>query len=492
MLKAITEQLVRDTDYPARQFQIKVLNSVLEGELYDHLNVSFHEEKDAADEYIPLRQRRPSVRYNLSKIIVDDSVSLLFSEGHFPEVECEDETTKEALALLIKDAKLNVVMIDAATKGSVGSVAVLLRILSNRVFLDVMCTEFLTPCWKAEEPDVLEMVCEQYKVKGYSLIELGYKIRPDEKNVDFWWKREWTDQAEVYYLPVKVTALKEGTGKWVEDKDRTVNHGFGFVPVVWVKNLPGGKDTEGACTFKEAIDTQIEIEYLLSQGGRGLKYSSDPTLMLKEPAMGEAGRMVKGAGNAIVVGQEGDAKLLEINGTAAEAVIAYFKALREAAIEACHGNRTSADKISAAQSGRAMELMNQALIWLADRLRITYGEGALLDILNMVIQARRKFKIVTKKGAEMPELSTTADLSLRWPDWYAPTFEDKQSQATALKTHTEAGHMSTKTATKTIAATYDIEDADQESADIETERQARAKEALELAQSQTKLKGDKE
>lgn len=491
MLKAITEQLPKDTDYPARQFQIKVLNSVLDGKLYDHLGVSFHEEKDAAGEYIPLRNRRPSVRYNLSKIIVDDSVSLLFSEGHFPEIECDDVPTKEALALLVKETKLNAVMIEAATKGSVGSAAILLRILSNRVFLDVMCTEFLTPCWKAEEPDVLEMLCEQYKVKGSELKAAGYKIKDDEGNVDFWWKREWTDQAEVYYIPIKVVDLKDKK-PWKEDSDKTVNHGFGFVPIVWVKNLPGGNETDGACTFKEAIDTQIEIEYLLSQGGRGLKYSSDPTLMLKEPAMGEAGKMVKGAGNAIVVGQEGDAKLLEISGTAAEAVVAYFKALREAAIEVCHGNRSSADKISAAQSGRAMELMNQALIWLSDRLRITYGEGALLDVLNMVVQARKKFRLVTKKGVEIAELSTSVDLSLRWPDWYAPTFADKVNQATALKTHTDAGHMSTQTATKTIAATYDIENAVQETADIETERQARAKEQMELAKSQTKLKGENE
>ena len=67
------------------------------------------------------------------------------------------------------------------------------------------------------------------------------------------------------------------------DEARSVQHGLGFVPMVWIRNLPGQSSTgdavDGACTFRAAIETQIEIEYQLSQAGRGLKYSSDPTLV---------------------------------------------------------------------------------------------------------------------------------------------------------------------------------------------------------------------
>ena len=69
--------------------------------------------------------------------------------------------------------------------------------------------------------------------------------------------------------------------------------------------------SDGACTFRAAIETQIEIDYQLSQAGRGLKYSSDPTLLIKEPATTDS-EIVKGAGNALVVSEKGDAKLLEI------------------------------------------------------------------------------------------------------------------------------------------------------------------------------------
>ena len=458
MFQTIKQKIQRDKDFPQRQFDIDVLTRVLEGKLYDHMEHDFHQEKvDGIDEYIPIRNRRPSVRYALCRIVVDDSVSLLFSEGHFPSVECKDEATRDALTDLMKEAKLNQVMIDAATTGSVGSVAIFMRVLAYRVFFNVMNTQYLTPIWKQDAPDTLQKVREQYKVKGQVLLDMGYTVGADELGSDFWFCREFDEIAETWFIPVKA-----GTSApvFVADTSKTVKHNLGFVPIVWVKNLPGGDEIDGQCTFpSEAIDTQIEIDYQLSQAGRGLKYSSDPTLLIKEPATDSEGKMVKGGGNAIVVGPDGDAKMLEIDGTASDAVINYVRALREMALESAHGNRTSADKISAAQSGRAMELMNQSLIWLADKLRISYGEGALLDLLRMVVKASAKFKLVKKDGTPLGEMNSKEPVSLIWPAWYAPTIQDMLDRATTLRMLCDSGLLSRETAIKILAAEYDIEDA---------------------------------
>jgi hypothetical protein len=122
------------------------------------------------------------------------------------------------------------------------------------------------------------------------------------------------------------------------DVQRTVVHDLGFCPMVWIRNLPGGDDVDGLCTFSGAIENSIEIDYQLSQSGRGLKYSSDPTLLLKEPAQTE-GEMVKGGGSTIVVGDKGDGKMLEISGNASAAVIEYVRVLREFALEAKRTSR---------------------------------------------------------------------------------------------------------------------------------------------------------
>ena len=481
MFKTLQTVYAKDADYPERQFRISMLRRALKGTLYDGLKHAFHDEKTPSDEYIPLRSRRPSVRYGLLSIVVSDSVSLLFSEGHFPEVDCDHESTREALETVKKETRLNEVMIDAATRGSVGSVCIMMRILRGRVFFEVMDTEFLTPMWETEAPDTLFKITEQYKTKGKALQAVGYDIDDQDAETSFWFRRDITSTEETFYLPWKADDKKAIPQR---DAARSVSHNLGFVPAVWVKNLTGGDAIDGAATFpEEAIDTSIEIDYQLSQAGRGLKYSADPTLLIKEPTQGD-GTMVKGGGNAILVSADGDAKMLEINGSAAEAVISYVETLRQLALETMHGNRTSADKISAAQSGRAMELMNQSLVWLADRLRISYGEGALKDLLCMVLRASKTRKLVDKRGKNLSGIDPEADISLRWPAWYQPTAADRQSIATTLKTHINAGVISPETATKTIAADYDIEDVDTERAAIA----AATVEKLEQLQPKAQLK----
>lgn len=457
MFRTIQSKLPRDKDFPDRTFRLQVLQRVLNGALYDELPNAFHEEKNGSGEYIPLRDRRPCVRSNLCRTVVDDSVSLLFSEGHFPTIELKDEGQKTAIKKLTKEIRLNAVMIDAATRGSVGSVAILFKVLGERVFLETMSTEFLTPQWNPKAPDTLLGVTEKYKTTGQALRDNGYSIPDDELKASFWFQRTWDDTAETWFAPWKVA--DDGNKKPAVDDTKTVRHELGFVPVVWIRNLPGGDAVDGLPTFPdEAIDTQIEIDYQLSQAGRGLKYTSDPTLLIKEPAYGDNGPTVKGAANALIVSQEGDAKLLEISGTGATAVLDYVKHLREIALEVMHGNQTSPEKMSSVQSGRAMEIAQQALVNLADRLRISYGEGAILEIVGMIVKASKKIALQFKSGEKVGDFDANEEISLRWPDWFESTLNDLQARANTVKTLCDAGLLSRETAIKILAADYDIDD----------------------------------
>jgi hypothetical protein len=294
----------------------------------------------------------------------------------------------------------------------------------------------------------------------------GYAL--NDTTVDYWFMRRWDATTEIWYEPWSVSS--DDTP--VVDIDRTVQHGLGFVPLVWVRNLPGfsvtGDPSDGASTFRAAIETQIEIDYQLSQAGRGLKYSSDPTLLIKEPATTDT-EVVKGAGNALVVSEKGDAKLLEIGGTASSAVIEYVRTLREFALESVHGNRANADRLSAAQSGRALELMNQGLLWLADNLRVSYGEGALLSLTRMILKASQIYRLEVFGDAVGP-MDPSIRLSLLWPRWYALTADDRQKEAQTLSTLAASGQISRETAVKSIADTYDIEDVPAELARISMDR----------------------
>jgi hypothetical protein len=455
MFETICDTIPVDSMMPARSAKLEVLTRVLDGTLYDNLPYQFHEERNGAGEYIPLRMRRPSVRYNLCRTVVEDSVSLLFSAAHFPAIDCADRNLEKTLSDLIRETRLNEVMINAAIRGSVGSVAILMRVLRGRLFFSVLESLYLTPNWDVMAPDTLTEVVEKYKVGGADLIAQGFADA--DPATSYWFQRVWTDQEEIWYLPWPVNGPAMSP---VKDNRRSVVHGLGFVPVVWIRNLPGGDTIDGACTFRAAIDTNIEIDYQLSQAGRGLKYSSDPTLLIKEPATSDT-QIIKGAGNALVVSEKGDAKLLEIGGTACDAVISYVRTLREFALETLHGNRASADRLTTAQSGRALEMMNQSLIWLADNLRISYGDGGILTLLNMVVKASNKFRLQVMNEPILP-LDTGQRLTLRWPRWYPLSSDDRLKEAQSVATLTNAGQLSRQAAVKNLAPSQGITDIEAE------------------------------
>lgn len=83
-----------------------------------------------------------------------------------------------------------------------------------------------------------------------------------------------------------------------------------------------------------------------------------------DPVGGDAAGTTGGSATALTLPMDGDAKLLEINGDASDAMLQQYRELRAIVLEQIHGNRAHADKISAAQSGRAMEMMCQSLVWL--------------------------------------------------------------------------------------------------------------------------------
>ena len=459
---ALRATMPRDRDFTDRTSRLLALEAVLEGRQYDGLPYPFSSERTGGGEYVPLSDRRPSVRTGLCRVVVDDSVSLLFSEGHFPAIMATASRTIEALRKLVKETALNETMLLAATRGSVGSVAILFRLVEARPFFDVLTTAYLAPEWAREDSRRLVRVTERFKVSGAALNAQGYNVDPDDK---YWFKRVWDENSESWFAPAPVGA---SLSQDKHDSERSVEHGLGFVPIVWVRNLPGeaANGVDGACTFTPAIDTVVETDYLLSQAGRGLKYGSDPTLVLKDSGGGFGGDRVGGAATALVLPPEGDAKLLEITGNAAAAVRAHVKELRAIALESVHGNRVSPDRVGAAQSGRAMELMCQGLIWLADRLRVSYGEGALLSLLRLVCLASERLPGGIEVMGKRYRKLDASGLGLRWPAWFAPSFTDRQAQASTLATLVGAGIMSRQTASVVVEGNYDIEDSAAEAAKI--------------------------
>ena len=115
-----------------------------------------------------------------------------------------------------------------------------------------------------------------------------------------------------------------------------------------------------------------------------------------------------------------------------------------------------------------MEMMNQGLVWLADNLRVSYGD-ALLKLARMVTRASARYPLLVF-GEVVEPIPPGVRLGLIWPRWYAPTSEDRARDAQTLRTLAEAGQISRETAVKSIADVYDIEDVHAEIARISAGR----------------------
>ncbi len=482
MFRQISKKIPKDNDFPARVHRLDCLNRVLDLSLYDVYEHDFDQEEGANHEYIRFSERCPSTRLGLSlnRRVVEDAVSLLFGEQHFPTPHTANMDLKKHLADLIKETSLNSLMIEAAQRGSVGSVVILMRISAGRVIFEAVPTTYLTPIYQTAQPDRLQKIVERYKVSGQTLIDLDYSGIDDTQT--YMWRREWTQDSEVYFFPQQMDDFRDPQKSPIPDAGRTVDHRLGFVPALWIKNLPGGNGPDGRCTFDAAIDATIAIDRQLSQLGRALKYQADPMLHISDSS--GSGEIMRSAGNALITGKDGDAKLLELTGDASDAVLQYVSHLRTMAVEAVRGDRTEPDKLCPAQSGRAIEIMKLPLINLADDLKVQYGEGALLDLLRMVIMASERIGLQIN-GKEVGQLSDSP-ITLEWPEYFASDAEDRQAEAMRLDTLLKAGVISRETAVKSVAKSFDIEDLPAEIARIKADRAA---ELAEFPEAGRQIKG---
>ncbi len=457
MFKLLASKVKLSDKLPARAQKFEVLKRILCGTIYDVQQHPFYEERDYQRKIIPLKDRAPSVDVGIGLIrnTVDTSISFVFGEGRWPDLDCDDQTLRDQILDFIKETNLFETMQNAMFWGSLGSAAIHLFVSqNNRVHFKTYCTQYLTPKWQDDEPDTLESITEKYIVKGVDLQALGYNIDFATLNHDYWFQRIWDANSEIWYLPWPVNAVPSDPGPRIDSK-RSVTHNLGFVPWVWLKNLKGGDEIDGASTFQGAIKTCIEIDYLISQGDRGLKYMSDPTLVIVNPVAPNED-IFKSAASAIVLGKDGKAEILEMKGGGHGVLLEQVKTLREAALEAMCGNRGTPEKMHATQSGSALEHLYMPLVFMSGDLRNSYGEKGLLQLLNMVMKigADRQLCIM---GKLIPKIPRNQPIALRWGRYFEPTLTDLQQQATTLSQLKDAGLMSRETAVKVLASEYSVE-----------------------------------
>lgn len=492
--------LAIDSDWTIREAKLHILQMFLDGSIYDGLAPFHSEYQGGGGKYIPLSERRPSTLYKLCEIIVNETVGMLFGDGHFPQVKCNEdhEQTIKFLNYITNTCHLKKTMLNAARVGSIGSVCILIKVLSKKFYFDVLNTKHLTPVFDYQDPCKLIALHDHKKVDGGTLFSLGYEVEEKDIHKYFWLDREWNETEEIYYKPYLVDKEKnkrlinlrgDEIGSQLEreiDAERSSVHSLGFVPAVWIQNIPHAHHIDGYCTFEAIVDTQTEIDYQLSQAGRLLKYNSDPTFVVKNPSAIEGHQLIKSQ-TYLNLDEKGDAYFAEMSGNGVAAVMDFVKLLRELGLESVRGNRSSPDKMHAAQSGRALQMLNNPLVNLVDEMRLTYGDSGLLCIYKMCIMIYNSGLFDLDCGEYSPESDKCVDhLSLYWQDWYPSTGHDKLQEAQTLQIYRGIGIVSQKTAMNYVAEDFGIENFDDEIKAIDNEKDIEQNRKVEMAKVEPK------
>lgn len=503
--------------------RLDAFERLLDGTIYEHLTDSFAKEKGPNGQYVPLLQRRPSIKYGLAKVVVDQHAAMTFGEAHFPHIRCiqpmektqseAQKTTEAACAALIRVMNLPAIMQAAVRRGSIGSAALVAKILPDGTpHVDVVSGKNAKPRQSSGSYQKLDGLERIWSCDGETLFELGYDIKKEDRASNWWLRISIDKRSWIWYLPMKDSDYRNigeqnergQTIRWIEDPERSGTHGFEgqYAPTVWVRNLLVGDDAlDGYCTFSEIADSCIAIDYLLSQGGRGLRYSMDPLLVIKSGELGSAALdlarqqsgsndIVKTAGVLPLKGDHADAKLLEITGRGFEASREFLKQLREFCLETAGGLKSDNETSNSAQSGRAIEMHYQIVIFFIERLRVCYGDNGLLPLLRILLPALQSGAIDLGDGADWSKIDLKTPLSLVWPNWRKATgidlFNEVQAMVLAAGGSTQApvALINPDRASRLIAQELDLDDVAGVAAEAEQYRQEQEQKAQIEAQQQ--------
>lgn len=409
-----------------RFVRLDCLDRLLNGTFYDHLPYGYYDEVGPNGRPIEIRDRRPSAQYKLPQFVAHGCARKLFAGRHVPRIR-NAASPQKALEFekSLTKWKLWPTMMQAAVWGSVGSVAVTFAVdEGGQVAFKTWRAKYCTPSF--DPMGQLMHLRVAYVTTDGQLRAMGMSTPTPGK---YWFVREWDVQSEVTYNPVPQDEWNPVEGFLHDDGEfsefERFDHGFGFVPGQWFTNLAGGDDSpDGACTWEPAIPNSIELDYTLSQVGRGVRYNCAPQLVVKgDFATKDEDEGISRTPTSYIHlmasskddgGQmygDGDAKLLEMNGAGTTAALSTIDKLRNLALEQIAASRKDPEKVRGMLSGRAMEFLDEDFSDLIMELQTQYGDFGLLPLVSKVAEAIGMYDLAT-------------GLVLQWPRLYQPTIQD--------------------------------------------------------------------
>jgi len=332
--------------------------------------------------YVPLSARRPHAPVRIARTIVRAFTGMLFGHNRWPGIRSDDPDTQAFGEAVAKAANLRNRFVRARNlAGSCGTAALSWFFRQGSPRVRVHTGRFVHVLeWDDVDDYVVRHATELYQSWATRETEDG----PQRYRV--WVRRDWTPEADVVFKPIEVTG--ESPEQWVIDKERSFVHGDGFAHIVWLTNYPDDDEpsaVDGQPDYAELYDPMATLDVSNSVAVRGVMRNLDPTLVVKMDPMDVGAAMIKkGSDNALVVGEQGDADYLTIDGDVVTAGKEFVGTQREQILEVAQCVVPDPNEVAAGgTSSVAQKMMYAPMIGTADVLREPCGH-ALVQLLEQM------------------------------------------------------------------------------------------------------------
>lgn len=271
------------------------------------------------------------------------------------------------------------------------------------------------------------------------------------REAEYLHRRVWTPERIDVYKPINLEGVAD-PDELTWSIDTTTEHGFGFVPVVWIPNGSMiAHDSEGEPLVGEAEYTlEDDVNYTLSQASRGVSYNQEPTLVFTNVSGADAGGTIERGGSATLTvspdlasTQNADAKLLELNGTGQRVAHDHARLVWNMFFQLCRVVIHDPQNFAGALSGVALERLLQPTLQVVRGVRAGYGDGLarLLSYMLRVEGAPRDVQVVAG-----------------WPRLVEPTVAEIEAGVRGLTAARLEGLLAERDAVRLAAALFGVDE----------------------------------
>ena len=447
------------------------------GNQYKHIPYSYADTKDSKGNALKMWDKKPSVNLNMPALSARISARRLFVGKHAPVFDNKNKKVKEAFHWLCKNIDLFWYGLDCARQGQAGSAAFILKLAKGKPVIQVKPGKDCKPYY--DDAGELEKFQLSYVIKGYSAIERGLgpndcngaEISPDSQ---YWFVRLWNKEAMATCKPIPISDwnpeegfAQNSVGSFQPIKELSDEHNLGFVPVVWVENMPDGDAIDGLSSYDLALQNCCHLDFTLSQFGRGLNYMGNPMLAVKGKILSNGGSVAYSMDNYLQLPPDrkdtngssvggAEAKLLEMSAEGIKVGMEmWVDKMREWTRGLMSQSNLDHNKIKGQLSGSAIMLLDEDFFDGVELMKMSYGTRGIVKVAIMIAE------MLIKLG-DTPQLAGIKskdfeEMELDWPATYEPEYQEVQFLVDALNEGVAGGLMSVPEASEILSVAVDKE-----------------------------------